>query len=119
MKISLVVLIFVAFLIICQDQPEKAIGRPVGTTGNVVGPGYRYNGSLDQQNVPINQPHGRLHEPFKYTSPESWGPMESLNQQQTAMMLNAGSRGRISGIPAVATGAPPLMNDLQPFNLVK
>ena len=56
MKISLVVLIFVAFLIICQDQPEKAIGRPVGTTGNVVGPGYRYNGSLDQQNVPINQP---------------------------------------------------------------
>lgn len=116
MKISLILLVFVAYMMICQDTKEMAMASSNG--GGFAGRAYLNAPSLDHQNRMINMDHGRLAEPFKYTSPESWQPMTSTPEQKSAM-INVGSRGRVSGIPSVPSGVPPYVEEIQPFNLVK
>ena len=121
MKNSLVLFIFVAFLIICQDKKENAAGGGVATGGGggvfLMNP-YQTAMSNSQQYKTIHPDFGRIHAPFTYQSPESWQPNTSTHQQQ-ASMLNVPGRGPITGIPAVPSGAPPLVNELQSFNLMK
>lgn len=123
MKNSLVLFIFVAFLIICQDNKENASpsGGGVATGGGggtfLMNP-YQTAMSNSQQYKTIHPDFGRVHSTFTYQSPESWQPNTSTPQQQ-ASMLNVAGRGPVSGIPAVPSGAPPLVNELQSFNLMK
>lgn len=116
MKISLILLVFVAYMIICQDTKEMAMASSNG--GGFAGRAYSHSSSHDNQNRIINMDHGRLPETFKYTSPESWQPMTSTPEQKSTM-INVGSRGRVSGIPSVPSGVQPYAEDIQPFNLVK
>lgn len=116
MKISLVLFLVAAYIIICQDTKEMATGRKGG--GGFAGRVYSNAPSHDSANQIINMDHGRVAEPFKYTSPESWQPMTSTPEQQTGM-INVGSRGRVSGIVSIPSGVPPYIEEIQPFNLVK
>ena len=116
MKKSLVLFIFVAFLIICQDNKENASATASG--GGFVGRTYLNAPSISQEYKNIHPDFGRVHSTFTYQSPESWQPNTSTPQQQ-ASMLNVPGRGPVSGIPAVPSGAPPLINELQSFNLMK
>jgi len=124
MKNSLVLFIFVAFLIICQDNKENATS---GTTsggasrwggGGIAGRTYLNAPSISQEYKNIHPDFGRVHAPFTYQSPSEFQPMTSTPQQQ-ASMLNVPGRDHTSGIPSVPSGAPPLVNELQSFNLMK
>ena len=121
MKNSLVLFIFVAFLIICQDNKENASGGGVVTGGGggafLMNP-YQTGMSNSQQYKTIHPDFGRVHAPFTYQSPSEWQPNTSSPQQQ-ASMLNVPGRDHTSGIPTVPSGAPPLVNELQSFNLMK
>ena len=116
MKLSLILLVFVAYMMICQDTKEMAMASSNG--GGFAGRAYSNASSHDSDARIINMDRGRLAEPFKYTSPESWQPMQSTPEQKSAM-INVGSRGRVSGIPSVPSGVQPYVEDIQPFNLVK
>jgi len=116
MKISLILLVFVAYMMICQDTKEMAMASSNG--GGFAGRAYSYASSHDDQNRIINMDRGRIPSVFEHTSPESWQPMQSTPDQKSAM-INVGSRGRVSGIPSVPSGVPPYVEDIQPFNLVK
>jgi hypothetical protein len=117
MKISLIIIIIFVLLIISQDTNEMAMPLMVNTS--FPASDYANTPFLDSQNrIVNNNSTNRLHEPFKYTSPESWQPMTSSTMQQAAM-LNVPGRANISGIPSVPTGVPPYIYDIQPFNLTK
>ena len=120
MKISLILLVFVAYMMICQDTKEMASGGGVvsGGGGTFAGRAYLNAPSIDSDARLVNMDRGRIAGVFEHTSPESWQPMTSTPEQKSAM-INVGSRGRISGIPSVPSGVPPYVEEIQPFNLVK
>ena len=117
MKVSLILLVFVAYMMICQDTKEMANGAPSGG-GTYAGRAYINSPSIDSDSRLINMNRGRVSGVFEHTSPESWQPMTST-PEQTSAMINVGSRGRVSGIPSVSSDVPPYVDDIQPFNIVK
>ena len=138
MKLNILFLLFVAFMIICQDNKKEYSNSPGGGTssgaaqsGGATSTGARSGGgfaghkyvtapSLDGLFRDMNPYYGRVHGTFEYISPESWQPMSSCPAQNKASMLNVAGVGRVSGIPHVSTEeVAPCPNEIQSLNLVK
>lgn len=131
MKLNILFLLFVAFMIICQDNKKEYSNGPGGGTssgaaqsggrsgGGFAGHKYVTAPSLDGVFRDMNPYYGRVHGTFEYTSPESWQPMSSCPAQNKASMINVAGTGRVSGIPHVSTEVAPYQNEIQSLNLVK
>ena len=101
MKISLILLVFVAYIIICQDTKEMATASSNG--GGFAGRAYSNAPSIDSDARLVNMDRGRIAGVFEHTSPESWQPMTSTPEQKSAMINDI----------------TPYIEEIQPFNIVK
>ena len=144
MKINVLFLLFVAFIIICQDNKKEysSTGGPApagggaggggwsgggasqtggpGSGGGGVGRGYGLEGNLDRAFIDRNPYQGRVSGPFHFNSPETGAWMQGSPVKQTSF-INVSGVGNARGIPHLPQGIPsqPMPLELESLNLVK
>ena len=140
MKINVLFLLFVAFIIICQDNKKEYSasqgaggggggaaapgGRSAqvgpGTGGGGVGRGYGLEGNLDRVFIDRNPYQGRVSGPFHFNSPETGAWMQASPVKQTSF-INVSGVGNARGILHLPQDIPsqPMSLEFESFNLVK
>jgi hypothetical protein len=91
--IALAVMLFVVLCLMVRYYKEPISG----VTGDNSDMDYMYEGSIDSASRSVSPSYGRIHEIFKYESPESW-PFDDWNR---AYAINVSKLGRVTASPSV------------------